>query len=59
MLPWQRLQGQLTNNTPLMFDSYWGVEEVLLYFLDCLVDDVLTLTHGVFYTLSEFFVLGF
>jgi hypothetical protein len=39
MLHWQRLQGQLTNNTPLMFGSYWGVEEVLLYFLDCLVDD--------------------
>ena len=39
MLPWQRLQGQFTNNTPLMFGSYWGVEKVLLYFLASLVDD--------------------
>ena len=38
MLHWQRLQGQRTNITPLMFGSYWGVEEVLLYFLASPVD---------------------
>ena len=38
MLHWQRLQGQRTNITPLMFGSYYGVEEVLLYFLASAVD---------------------